>query len=57
MSRSPRRNLTPDGHWAAVTRGRSRRVPTLLFAVATVVMTGSPASAAAADTTSVVEVP
>ncbi|MFK0175185.1 FG-GAP-like repeat-containing protein [Streptomyces xanthochromogenes] len=51
MSRSPRRNLTPDGRSVAVTRGRSRRVPTLLFAVATVVMTGSPASAAAADTT------
>ncbi|MFD7032244.1 FG-GAP-like repeat-containing protein [Streptomyces sp. NPDC059917] len=42
MSRTPRRRLT---------RGRSYRVPALVFAVATVVMTGSPASAAGANST------
>ncbi|MEU6477364.1 FG-GAP-like repeat-containing protein [Streptomyces sp. NPDC047017] len=52
MSRSPRRHLTPDGRRSvAVTRGRSRRVPTLIVAVATVVMAAGPASAAVADTT------
>ncbi|MFE2728710.1 FG-GAP-like repeat-containing protein [Kitasatospora sp. NPDC059327] len=51
MGRSPRRHLTPDGRSVALTRRRSRRVPTLVLAVATVVLAGGPASAAAADTT------
>ncbi|NEA51973.1 FG-GAP-like repeat-containing protein [Streptomyces sp. SID10815] len=51
MSRSPRRRLTPDGRPDAVTRGRSRRIPTLVLALATVVMAGGPASAATAGTT------
>ncbi|MFI9045620.1 FG-GAP repeat domain-containing protein [Streptomyces sp. NPDC053427] len=51
MHRSPRRHVTPDGRSAAFTRGRSRRVLTLIFAVATVVMAGSPASAAVAHKT------
>lgn len=52
MSRSPHRHLTPDGRPVAVTRGRPGRVPTLVFAVATVVLVSSPASASVADTTS-----
>ncbi|MEU3838689.1 FG-GAP-like repeat-containing protein [Streptomyces sp. NPDC028635] len=51
MSRSPRRNLPPDGRAGAVTRGRSPRVPALIFAVATVVLAAGPASATGADTT------
>ncbi|WP_275466432.1 FG-GAP repeat domain-containing protein [Streptomyces noursei] len=52
MSRSPHRHLTPDGRPVAVTRGRPGRVPTLVFAVATVVLVSSPASASVADPTS-----
>ncbi|MCX5384171.1 FG-GAP-like repeat-containing protein [Streptomyces sp. NBC_00083] len=51
MNRSPRRHLTPTGRSVAVLRGRSRRVPALVFAVATVVLAASPASASGADTT------
>ncbi|MER6202906.1 FG-GAP-like repeat-containing protein [Streptomyces sp. NPDC001586] len=51
MHRSPRRHLTPDGHSAAVTRRRRRRIPALVFAVATVVMAATPASATGANTT------
>ncbi|MFI5761130.1 FG-GAP-like repeat-containing protein [Streptomyces sp. NPDC051563] len=51
MSRTPRRHFTPDGRSAALARGRSLRVPALVFAVATVVMAGSPASAAGTNTT------
>ncbi|GGZ93170.1 hypothetical protein GCM10010371_61190 [Streptomyces subrutilus] len=51
MNRSSRRHLTPDGGSAAVTRGRPRRIPTLVLAVATVVMVASPVSATAVNTT------
>ncbi|MFB7976981.1 FG-GAP-like repeat-containing protein [Streptomyces vinaceus] len=50
MHRSPRRHLTPDGHCVALTRRRRRRVPTLVLAVATVVMAATPASATGANT-------
>ncbi|MGV9266160.1 FG-GAP-like repeat-containing protein [Kitasatospora sp. NPDC003701] len=51
MGRSSRRHLVPDDHPVALTRGRSRRAPAIVLAVATVVLAGSPASAAGADTT------
>lgn len=51
MNRSPRRHLVPDGRSVAVTRGRPRRVPTLILAVASVVMAASPASAVVVDPT------
>ncbi|MFD8795127.1 hypothetical protein, partial [Streptomyces vinaceus] len=53
MHRSPRRHLTPDGHCVALTRRRRRRVPTLVLAVATVVMAATPASATGANTSGV----
>lgn len=51
MNRSPRRHLTPDGRANAATHGRRRRVPALVFAVATVMMAATPASAAGTNTT------
>ncbi|MGW4699687.1 FG-GAP-like repeat-containing protein [Streptomyces sp. NPDC004285] len=51
MSRSPRRHLTPDGLPAAATRIRPRRIPALVFAVATVVMAATPATATVTNTT------
>ncbi|MER7950616.1 FG-GAP-like repeat-containing protein [Streptomyces sp. NPDC096079] len=51
MSRSPRRHLTPDGRAATVTRLRSRRIPALALAVATVAMVATAASATGANTT------
>ncbi|MER5867069.1 FG-GAP-like repeat-containing protein [Kitasatospora sp. NPDC002040] len=51
MGRSARRYLMPDGRSLALTRGRSRRVPALALALATVVLAGSPASAVGAEPT------
>ncbi|WP_405486473.1 FG-GAP-like repeat-containing protein [Streptomyces sp. NBC_00096] len=51
MHRSPRPHLTPDGHSVAVTRRRRLRVPMLVFAVATVMMAATPASATGTNTT------
>ncbi|MFB7756406.1 FG-GAP repeat domain-containing protein, partial [Streptomyces sp. NPDC056121] len=51
MYRSPRRHLTPDGRSVAAARGHSRRVPTLILAVATALLASSPASATVAKTT------
>ncbi|MFF4323365.1 FG-GAP-like repeat-containing protein [Streptomyces sp. NPDC001568] len=51
MHRSPRRHLTPNALPVAVTRGRPRRLPALVLAVATVVMVATPASATGANTT------
>lgn len=51
MYRSPRRHLTPDGRSVAATRGHSRRVPTLILAVAIALLASSPASATVAKTT------
>lgn len=48
MNRSPRQRL---GRAAAVRRGRLRRISTLAFAAATIVMAAGSASAAGADTT------
>ncbi|MFF3018512.1 FG-GAP-like repeat-containing protein [Streptomyces sp. NPDC057939] len=51
MHRSSRRHLTPDGPAAAATHGRRRRIPTIAFAVATVVMVATPASSTGVNTT------
>ncbi|MGW8728429.1 FG-GAP-like repeat-containing protein [Streptomyces sp. NPDC055808] len=51
MHRSPRRHLAPSDRSVTVTGRRSRRVPTLILALATVVLAGSPVSAAVAHPT------
>ncbi|MEU8775437.1 FG-GAP-like repeat-containing protein [Streptomyces sp. NPDC048606] len=57
MNRSPRRHLAsdgpaPDGLTAAATRhGRRRRLPTIVLAMATVVMAATPAAATGPNTT------